>query len=587
MDAPLPEAFAPSLTGRRWRLPDAGVERLGLAMAQRHGMPEIVARVLAARGVELDEAAEYLTPSLRSLMPDPSVLADMETAAGRIARAVRGGERIALFGDYDVDGGASTALVQRWLRSMGLFATLYIPDRIDEGYGPNDEAMAMLGADHDLILCLDCGTLSHGPIRAAREAGADVIVIDHHLAEEMLPDCIAVVNPNRHDDGSGLGHLCAAGVAFLVLVAANRALRPDHPGGREPNLLQWLDLVALATVADVAPLIGLNRAFVRQGLAVMQKRGNAGLRALGEVARLDRAPETFHLGYVFGPRVNAGGRIGKADLGARLLACDDSEEAAGLAAMLDTHNAERRAVEAEVLAAATAQAEARGVEGGLVWAAGEGWHPGVVGIVAARLKERFQRPAIVIGMAQGEGKGSGRSVRGVDLGRAIHAAVREGLLARGGGHRMAAGLTLHEDRLEGAMAFLDRALRRQGADAEGPRDLRLDGTLALGGATLDLCEWLERAGPFGAGAPVPRFAFRNVRIAGAREVGDGHLACSLSAPDGRLDAIAFRAFEGDLAGAAIGSQGRTVHVAGRLMPDEWRGARRVKVQLDDIAPAGE
>jgi single-stranded-DNA-specific exonuclease len=574
---------ARSVTGRTWIYPNAEVERAGLAISQRHSLPEVVGRVLAGRGVELEEAAGYLSPSLRDLMPDPSILKDMDIAADRLAKAVKDGERIALFGDYDVDGGASVAVVQRWLCMMGLSATLYIPDRIDEGYGPNVAAMEDLAKRHTLILCLDCGTLSHEPIAAAMAAGAEVIVADHHLAGETLPDCSAVVNPNRQDDESGLGQLCAAGVAFLLLAATNRALRPDFPGGKEPNLLSLLDLVALATVADVAPLTGLNRAFVRQGLTVMRARQNAGLKALADVARMDAAPTAFHLGFLLGPRVNAGGRVGRADMGARLLCCDDPEEAVGLAGMLDDYNGERRAIEAEVQAAAIAQAEARGVSGGLVWAAGEGWHPGVVGIVASRLKEQYNRPAIVIGLANREGKGSGRSIGGVDLGRAVQAAVREGLLIKGGGHKMAAGLTLSEDKLADAMAWLDEALSKQGADSLGPRDLTLDGTLSPRGATLDLCEMLEQAGPFGAGAPAPRFAFRDVQLMGAREVGDGHLAGAISSAGGRLDFIAFRAFQTELGPAVMRLKGAPIDAAGRIQIDEWRGSRRVKLHLADVA----
>ena len=572
-----------SVTGRTWTYPSAEIERAGLAMAQRHGLPELVGRVLAVRGIESDDAPVHLAPSLRDMMPDPSVLADMDVAADRLARAVKDGERIALFGDYDVDGGASVAVVERWLRMMGRTATIYIPDRIDEGYGPNASAMQSLAKDHALIICLDCGTLSHEPVAAAIETGADVIVADHHLAGETLPECTAVVNPNRQDDESGLGQLCAAGVAFLLLAATNRAMRPDFPGGKEPNLLGLLDMVALATVADVAPLTGLNRAFVRQGLTVMRSRQNVGLTALADVARMDSAPTAFHLGFLLGPRVNAGGRVGKADLGARLLTCDDPEEAMGLAAMLDTHNGERRALEAEVQAAAIAQVEERGVTGGLVWAAGVGWHPGVVGIVASRLKEQFNRPAVVIGLADGEGKGSGRSIGGVDLGRSVQAAVSEGLLLKGGGHKMAAGLTVSEDKLPDAMAWLDEALCKQGADRLGPRDLTLDGSLAPRGATLDLCETLDRAGPFGAGAPAPRFAFPDVQLMGAREVGDGHLAGSISSAGGRLDFIAFRAFQTELGPGVMGLKGAPIDAAGRIQIDEWRGNRRVKLHLADVA----
>ena len=574
-----------SLTGRPWRFPDAAAERAGLAIAQRNGLPEIVGRVLAIRGVGIEDAPGYLAPTLRETMPDPSVLADMDAAAERLARAVTKGEGIGLFGDYDVDGGASVALVRRWLRAMGRDARVHIPDRIEEGYGPNEPAMRALARDCSLILCLDCGTLSHGPIAAAREAGADVIVADHHIAGETLPDCAAVVNPNRHDDESGLGQLCAAGVAFLLLAATNRVLRRD--GTTEPNLLQWLDLVALATVADVAPLTGLNRALVRQGLQVMRQRRNAGLRALADVARMDAAPTPFHLGFLLGPRVNAGGRIGEADMGARLLACDDPEEAAGLAAQLDTCNRERREIEGSVLEAAIAQVDARGVTGGLVWAADEGWHPGVVGIVASRLKDRYNRPSIVIGLEDGIGKGSGRSVSGIDLGRVIHGATGAGMLLKGGGHRMAAGLTVAGDRLEVAMDWIDAALCKQGADRIGPRTLTLDGALSPRGATLDLCGLLEGAGPFGAGAPAPRFAFPNVRLNRAREVGTGHFACAVSDGTAWIDAIAFRAFETDLGPALMANHERPLTAAGRIQIDEWQGRRRVKLFLEDAAPVRE
>ncbi len=569
-----------SLTGRTWHLPNAEIERTGLTIAQRHGLPEIVGRVLAARGVGIDDAKQYLAPTLREMMPDPSSLIDMDVAADRLARAVRDGEKIAVFGDYDVDGGSSVALLQRWLNAMGLRAGVHIPDRIDEGYGPNDAAMSALGKDHSLIICVDCGTLSHGPIAAAVAEGSDVIVADHHIAGETLPDCTAIVNPNRHDDDSGLPQLCAAGVVFLLLAATNRALRPDFPGGKEPDLRQWLDLVALATVADVAPLHGLNRAFVRQGLSVMHQRRNVGIAALADVARMDAAPTAFHLGFLLGPRVNAGGRIGEADMGARLLACNEPEEAARLAAMLDQYNSDRREIEAQVQLAAIEQVEARGIEGGLVWAAGEGWHPGVVGIVASRLKERFNRPAIVIGFADGEGKGSGRSVTGVDLGRTIHGCVREGLLLKGGGHKLAAGLTIEQGKLDEAMAWIDAALCKQGADSIGPRSLTLDGALSPRGATLDLCGLLEQAGPFGAGSPAPRFVFPNVRIERAREVGDGHLSLTIS-DGGRLDCIAFRAFQSELGPAIMENRDRRLDIAGRLQIDEWQGRKKPKLFLED------
>jgi single-stranded-DNA-specific exonuclease len=519
---------------------------------------------------------------LRDLLPDPHDLRDMEIAAKRFLEAVSKREKIAIFADYDVDGGGSAALLINWLRDMGLPATLYIPDRIDEGYGPNDEAMAMLAADHDLIVCVDCGTLSHGPIAAAKQA--DVIVLDHHLGGETLPPALAVVNPNRQDESGDLGHLCAAGVVFLMLVEANRQLRAADTKG--PDLIAMLDLVALATVADVAPLIGVNRAFVRQGLTVMGRRQRIGLTALADVAGLDQAPTSYHLGFLLGPRVNAGGRIGKADLGARLLSTHDRHEAEAMAAKLDQLNTERREVEAQVRDLALEQATERGLDGPLVWAAGEGWHPGVVGIVAARLKEATNRPAIVIGLDGDEGKGSGRSVSGIDLGAAIQRTAAEGLLIKGGGHKMAAGLTVARDQLDAAMARLGELLAKQGAGDLGPADLRLDGILMPGAATVELIRQIEDAGPFGAGAPAPRFAFPDVQILFAKQVGANHLKVSFGDGMGaRIDAISFGAMDGPIGPMLMAHNGARFHLAGRLEINTWQGRQSVQLRLEDAAPA--
>jgi single-stranded-DNA-specific exonuclease len=568
-----------SLSGRRWVGPDAERERLAAALVQRAGLDPAVAAILARCGVAPEDAAGFLAPALRDLLPDPAVLKDMDVASARFARAFLRRERIAVFADYDVDGGASAALILTWLRQMGHAATLYVPDRIDEGYGPNEAAMARLAAGHDLIVCVDCGTLSHGPIAAAKDA--DVIVLDHHLAGPDLPDCVAVVNPNRQDEPGELGHLCAAAVVFLMLVDLNRRLRAE--GVRGPDLMAMLDLVALATVADVAPLRGVNRAFVRQGLTVMGRRQRKGLAALSDVARLDRPPSCYHLGYVLGPRVNAGGRIGEADLGARLLATDDAEEAAALARRLDTLNADRREIEARVREAALEQAEARGLEAPLVWAAGDGWHPGVVGIVASRLKEHTHRPAIVIGFDGDEGKGSGRSVPGVDLGAAIQRLAAEGLIAKGGGHRMAAGLSLTRPQLEPAMARLADLLSRQGAGEGGAGDYRLDGLLMPQAAQPDLVARIEAAGPFGASAPAPRFAFPAMRIRSARPVGEGHLRLGFS--DGQSSAIDAICFDAARMGLDVlqAHQGRPVHLAGRVELNHWNGRTQVQLCLEDAA----
>jgi single-stranded-DNA-specific exonuclease len=575
-----------SALGRRWVGPGVEAERLGLAIAQRTGLPEVVGRILAARHVVPDEAAAYLTPTLRDLMPDPSVLRDMDRAAARLVDAVIARQRIALFGDYDVDGAASCALVLRWLRLLGHDATVYIPDRIDEGYGPNIPAMEALARRHDLIICLDCGTVSLEPIAAAVAAGAEVMVCDHHLGGEVLPAALAVVNPNRQDETADLSQLCAAGVAFLLLVAGNRLLKAR--GTPAPDLMGLLDLVALATVADVAPLTGLNRALVRSGLKVMARRGNPGLAALCDVAKLTAPPSAWHLGFLLGPRINAGGRVGKADLGARLLACDDAHEARSIAARLDELNSDRRRIEADVLIAATEQAEARGVDAPLVWAAADGWHPGVVGIVASRLKEAYHRPAIVIGFDKnGIGKGSGRSVEGVDLGSAVAAAARDGLLLAGGGHKMAAGLTVARDRLEAAMARLAERLGKQGAGVDGPRDLKIDGALSPEAATIEFCEQIEAAGPWGASAPAPRFALANARIVHIRRMGEAHLGLSLGGlGKGRLDAACFRAFETPLGAFLEGLAGAPVHLAGRLEIDDWGGRRRARFRIEDAARVG-
>lgn len=570
-----------SLTGRRWIGPSETDQRLAEAIAQTAALPLPVARILARRGVAPEGAAAFLAPALRDLLPDPLTLRDMGAAADRFLAAVRGRHRIAVFADYDVDGGASAALLLTWLRAMGLGATLYIPDRIDEGYGPNAPAMAQLAAAHDLIVCVDCGTLSHEALAAA--TSADVIVLDHHLGSETLPPALAIVNPNRQDEDGALSHLCAAAVVFLMLVEANRRLRGT--GVQGPDLMGMLDLVALATVADVAPLVGVNRALVRQGLTVMARRERPGLVALADAARMDRAPDAYALGFILGPRVNAGGRIGQADLGARLLACDDPAEAMVMAARLDHLNTERRAIEAAVRDEALAQAEARGMDGPLVWAAGEGWHPGVVGIVAARLKEAANRPSVVIGLDGEIGKGSARSVAGVDLGAAVQRLAAEGMLVKGGGHRMAAGLTVTRAQLEPAMARLADLLARQGAGTGGAADLALDGLIAPAAATPDLVSQIEAAGPFGQGAPAPRFALADMAVTG-RRMGAAHLRLTARDPGGAsIEVVAFNAAEGPLGLLCDSPANRRYHLAGRLERNDWGGRTRIELRLDDAAPA--
>ena len=588
-----------SVTGRRW-LRRPGDERQALAMAQGFGLPEMVARAMAARGVTVDSAESFLAPTLRGLLPDPSHLRDMDVAADRSAAALRAGERVAVFGDYDVDGATAGALMRRFLRAVGLDPVLYVPDRMKEGYGPNPGAMRLLaGQGVRLVVAVDCGTTAFEARAAAAEAGLDVIVVDHHAAEARLPRALAVVNPNRLDDPSPHKTLCAAGVTFLVVVAVNRALRAagwygaNGAGGRaEPDLKGWLDLVALGTVCDVVPLTGLNRALVAQGLKVMARRSNAGLVALSDLCKLQEKPDAYHAGFVLGPRVNAGGRVGEADLGMRLLSTDDPGEAARLAQLLDGHNAERKAVEAEVLREALERLEAVAVEPApdLVMAAGEGWHPGVIGIVAARLKERYNRPACVVAFGpDGLGKASGRSVRGVDLGAAVIAARQAGLLVAGGGHRMAAGFTVARERFDALRDFLTARIAEQ-RHLEGPLvpSLEIDGALSVHGVTPQLVAMLERLAPFGTGNAEPRFALLDARIVRADVVGQNHVRCIVTAGAGtgtRLKAIAFRALDGELGRLLLKSGGAPLHLAGHLRADRWNGAEGVQLTIEDAAPA--
>ena len=540
-----------SATGRAWRdrLDDRGNVR-SLAIAQRHGVPELLARILAGRDVDADGVDAYLDPTIRRLMPDPDVVTGMKPAADRIADAVMRGEQVAIFGDYDVDGATSAALLATFLRGAGAEPLIHIPDRIFEGYGPNVEAIrALAGRGAKLLVTVDCGTTSMEPLAEAKRLGLDTVVIDHHQADEALPPAVAVVNPNRLDDLSGLGHLAAVGLVFLTVVAINRELRRRGfwtSALREPDLMGLLDLVALGTVADVVALKGLNRAFVAKGLIAMRRRERVGLTALIDAARLTGPPEPWHLGFMLGPRINAGGRIGRADLGARLLLCTDPTDAAALAAELDHLNRERQAIELAAVAEAEAEAMAAlGIEekGAVVVTASPRWHPGVVGLVAARLKERFGRPAFAIALGPGEhGTGSGRSIAGVDVGRAVRRAVADGLLVKGGGHAMAAGVTLRTDALGTFRAFLEDRL---GADVEAARRddaLLIDGALTARAATAELLAMLAKAGPFGAGNPEPVIAFPAHTIAYAEEVGQAHLRARFQSGDGAaITAIAFRA----------------------------------------------
>ena len=581
-----------SAAGRRWES-RCGDDRLALALAQALDLPEVLGRVLAGRGVTPDRAERWLAPTLRDMLPDPSRLADMDRAAERLARALEGGETVGVFGDYDVDGATASALVRLYVEAVGGRARPYIPDRRREGYGPNRAALERLaGEGVRVVVTVDCGTTALEPLAAAAALGLDVIVVDHHQAGPERPRCHALVNPNRLDDTSGLGALAAVGVAFLLIVAVNRALRARgrFAAGGEPDLLSLLDLVALGTVCDMVPLTGLNRAFVRQGLKVMARRANPGLAALADTCRLDSAPGTYHAGFLLGPRINAGGRVGEADLGHRLLCARSVDEARPLAERLDRYNTERRAIEDRVLAAAHARAEAAmaAAPAALVVAPGdddaEDWHPGVVGLVASRLAERYHRPAVVISRDGAVAKGSARSVPGFDIGAAVTAARQSGLLAAAGGHPMAAGVTLAADRIEAFTRFLCGRAAAGGIAAARP-PLGLDGTLAPGGATTALVDRLETAGPYGVGNPEPRFAVPECRIAFADTVGGGHVRCRLAGSDGRtLQGIAFRAADGPVGAALLAARGGALHVAGHLRRDRWRGRDGVQMAVDDVAP---
>ncbi len=581
-----------SATGRAWRERlDARGAQTALAMAQRYGVSELLARVLAGRGVGLEEVETYLDPAIRTLLPDPDTLTDMAPAVERLAYAAMRGESVAVFGDYDVDGACSTALLVGVLRAAGLDPRFHIPDRIYEGYGPNVPAIEALAAEGvTLLVTVDCGTTSAEPLAAARRLGMDVVVIDHHQASEALPPAHAIVNPNREDDLSGLGHVCAAGLTFITAVGLVRALRQKGHFGTArpaPDLLEALDLVALATVADVVPLKGLNRAFVTKGLITLRRRSRVGLTALMDVARLDGPPRPYHLGFILGPRINAGGRIGDAALGARLLLSSDPMEAKTIAAELDRLNTERQEVERAIVAAAEAEAQAAlglNDEGPVVVVSGEGWHPGVVGLVASRLKERFQRPAFAIALNGGTGTGSGRSVPGVDLGRAVREAVEKGLLVKGGGHAMAAGLTVERTRLGELRAHLETKLSADVERARAEGALTVDGALTAAAATPALAETIARAGPFGAGNAEPVFAFPNHKLAYVESFGAGHVRARLMSGDGSgLRAVAFRVAEEPLGRALLAARGRPLHVAGTLEPDTWQGETRVSLRIKDVA----
>jgi single-stranded-DNA-specific exonuclease len=579
-----------SVTGQKW------MDRLGpreantaLAIAQHHGISDLVSRVLAGRGVSVEGAPEFIDPSLRNLMPDPAMLTDMDKAANRIADAIMRRETVAIFGDYDVDGACSSALMARFLKHYGIAHSIYIPDRIFEGYGPNPDAMRELVAKGaSLIVTVDCGTNSAPSITAAKEAGADVVVIDHHQVGGDLPDdAVAIVNPNREDDISQQEHLCAAGVVFLTLVQVTKVLR-ERGKGPGPDLLSLLDLVALATVCDVVPLKGVNRAFVVKGLLVARSQSNAGLAALGRVSRIGEPLNVFHLGYLIGPRINAGGRIGDAGLGARLLTLDDSTAADPIAAELDRLNQERQAMEAEMLIEAEAEASLElsgGAGASVIVTASDRWHPGIVGLLASRLKEKARRPAFAISFnANGIGSGSGRSISGLDLGKLVRGAMERGLLVKGGGHAMAAGITIERGKLGALRAYLEEESADTVARLRENQSLSIDGAVAASGATVSLYESLQKAGPFGSAHPQPVLALPHHILADVRLVGRDHVRVALRGADGkRVNAIAFRVAEGDLGRFLFNNIGQSVHIVGNLSLNHWNGSVTPQIQILDAA----
>lgn len=580
-----------SATGRAWRHRlDQRQENMALAMAQDHGLPDIVARVLAGRDVSSEAAEGFLNPTIRELLPDPSTLTDMRPAADRLAAAVVGRETVAIFGDYDVDGAASSAMLARFLRHYGIEARIYIPDRIFEGYGPNPDAMRELAASASLIVTVDCGTNSAAAIAEARNAGADVLVLDHHQVGGALPTDTIVVNPNREDDLSGQGHLCAAGVVFLALVETVRRLRGRSDLRQPPDLLTLLDLLALATVCDVVALAGVNRAFVVKGLIAMRAMNNPGIAALARSARIGEPISAFHLAFLLGPRINAGGRIGDAALGARLLATDDPAEAQQIAEVLERLNAERQGLEQRMVEQARLEAEAEMATGtgpAIFVSASDDWHPGIVGLIASRLKDHVRRPVFAVAFnANGLGTGSGRSITGFDLGRLVRTAVEKGLLTKGGGHAMAAGITVERTRLGELRGFFEEHAAEQVFALRDQESLLIDAALSAAGATVELVETLERAGPYGAGHPAPMLALPRHTLSDARPVGANHVRLELKAETGaRLTAIAFRAADTELGRFLLDRRGQAIHVAGTLAVDHWNGNRKVQLRVVDAAPA--
>jgi len=573
-----------SFSGRRWQFASCDEDK-ARALVNAYQLPLVIARLLVLRGVGEGEVPDYLNPTLKRLLPEPLSLKDMDKAVARVLAAIQNGEKIAVYGDYDVDGSCSAALLSSFLAQVSAAPRVYVPDRMTEGYGPNAAALLKLKDEGiSLVVTVDCGAGAMAPLTAARDAGLDVVVLDHH-ATEQVPPAVAHVNPNAGGDTSGLTYVCAAGITFLFLVAFNRALRDAgwYAACPEPNLMDAIDLVGLATVCDVVPLIGVNRAFVRTGLAKLSRLERPGIAAL---ARLGGATPPFtphHLGFVFGPRINAGGRVGRCGLGVDLLTATDVDAANDFARALDSHNRERQALEKLILDEAIAVAESQ-AEAPFILVSGDGWHPGVVGIVAGRLKERFHKPAFVAGFEGGLGRGSARSVPGINVGAMIRGAREAGVIDTGGGHAMAAGFGLIPEQVEPFRDFLEEAFAEGGALESEP--VAIDAVVSPGGAHMGLVRDLAQAGPYGAGNPEPLLAIPEANVAFADVVGSNHVRLRLTGPDGgRLDAIAFRVADTPLGQALLKARGGRIHAVGRLKAEEWNGQTRVQLHLEDAAPA--
>ncbi|MCP4395271.1 MAG: single-stranded-DNA-specific exonuclease RecJ [Alphaproteobacteria bacterium] len=567
-------------------------QRTADAIAQRFSLPDAVAKLVASRGVELDDAENFLHPTLKTTLPNPSNLKDMDKAVEYITNLIKDGKKIGIFGDYDVDGATSSALLHNFIKEIGGDAEIHIPDREGEGYGPNMEAFELLvnnGAA--AVVTVDCGSSAFEPLKQAKESGIDIVVIDHHETTPALPDAIAIVNPKRLDDESGTKYLAAVGVVFLLVVGLNRELRTSgwykQQNIKEPDLKQWLDMIALGTVCDMVPLVGANRAFIKTGLQVMSHRKNKGLVALADISNINEKPTSYHMGYILGPRINAGGRVGKASLGAALLSCNDEITAEQIARQLEEYNMERREIEAATLIEAIEQVETTVIEDyPFIFAFSEKWHPGVVGIVAGRLKDRYGLPTCVMTAVGGEVKGSGRSINSVDLGAAIIAAVESGILLKGGGHAMAAGFSLQQKKLEELRNFLGERIKKQIGSQGIVPTLKIDGAIDIMGVTIELLETMESLAPYGSGNPKPRFVIPNVEIARPEIVGAGHIKCFLKGqPRGWIKSIAFRQADTELGQAMLRNSGEKYHVAGTLKVDRWKGRESIQMTIDDMALA--